>query len=62
MAPANASEVLEFVVVVGSLQLSYLIWGVMQETIMHKGASSFAVLSLLFYICTLYTLWCIPMS
>jgi len=37
MAPTNASEVLEFVVVVGALQLSYLIWGVMQETIMHTG-------------------------
>ena len=36
MAPTtSASEVLEFVVVVGALQLSYLIWGVMQESIMH---------------------------
>lgn len=38
MAPTtSASEVLEFVVVVGALQLSYLIWGVMQESIMHTG-------------------------
>jgi hypothetical protein len=38
MAPTtNVSEALEFVVVVGALQLSYLIWGVMQESIMHTG-------------------------